>query len=226
MAKRIAWNKGKKLSEEYRKKLSESHRGIKYPPRSKEFRKMLSLVHEGKVVSEETRRKISVASIGRPSHNKGKTRSLEANHKQSETMKKRYPKGSAHFNFGSKRSEEAKEKMSRAKIGKYTGKENANWHGGIKKQKEKYVSILKPDHPHCNVRKHVYEHRLIVESFMGRYLKLSECVHHINKKKDDNRPENLIAFKTQSAHNAFEYGKNVHPEEIIFDGRNIHSMRP
>lgn len=42
-----------------------------------------------------------------------------------------------------------------------------------------------------------YEHRLIIEQSMGRKLKTTETVHHINGKKDDNRVENLVILSAQ-----------------------------
>jgi len=43
----------------------------------------------------------------------------------------------------------------------------------------------------------------------------------LNKIKTDNRPENLMAFKTQSAHNKFEFNIKIKTSDIIFDGRKI-----
>lgn len=54
-----------------------------------------------------------------------------------------------------------------------------------------YLYILKPNHPNCNKRKYVAEHRLIAEKYLGRYLTNNEIVHHINEIKTDNRKENL-----------------------------------
>ena len=54
-----------------------------------------------------------------------------------------------------------------------------------------YVRVYCPMHPKANTWGYVYEHRLIMESIIGRHLTYNEHIHHINGKRWDNRPENL-----------------------------------
>ena len=115
-------------------------------------------------------------------------------------------------------SNETRSNMSKAKLGK-TGIESNRYQGGNPTESEGYVWILSPNHPFVKGQ-HVAEHRLVVEKLIGRYLTTKEQVHHENKIRNDNRPENFIAFSSKSAHMRWHGDpNNVKPEEIIFDGR-------
>lgn len=72
----------------------------------------------------------------------------------------------------------------------YSGTKNHNWNGE-KHIHNGYIEIYAPGHPKARSRPYVYEHILIMEKHIGRYLKENEVVHHINKNKRDNRLENL-----------------------------------
>jgi len=95
---------------------------------------------------------------------------------------------------GYKFSEEAKKKMSKSA----TGKNNSQWKGG-RLIKDGYVLLYCPDHPFAKSKGYVFEHRLVMERVIGRYLKDDEVVHHKNGIKDDNHKRNL-ELMTDSEH--------------------------
>jgi hypothetical protein len=70
------------------------------------------------------------------------------------------------------------------------GEANANWKGRCTRHKAGYVMVRAPDHPRASLR-YVFEHILVAEELLGRYLVDGESVHHINGVRGDNRPENL-----------------------------------
>lgn len=87
------------------------------------------------------------------------------------------------------------------KKGQFLGENHPNWKGGrYLSQPGKYIYFYLPQHPHSNNDGYVFEHRLVMEKHLKRYLNPKEMVHHINKIRDDNRIENLVLFKNSSEH--------------------------
>ncbi len=113
---------------------------------------------------------------------------------------------------GFKHSEETKRKISAAKQG------NRNrWKGGVTIDKG-YAEVFMPEHPFAKKSGYIRAHRIVIEKQIGRYLKNGEVVHHINRIKTDNRPENLICFRDHASHRRFECSNKFNPDDIIFDG--------
>lgn len=77
------------------------------------------------------------------------------------------------------------------KSGNAKGSEAATYGGGKYIDDKGYVKILNTSHPK-NIRGYIYEHRAVMEAYLGRMLQPWETVHHINEVKIDNRVENLF----------------------------------
>lgn len=72
------------------------------------------------------------------------------------------------------------------------GDKASNWKGGRKITQKGYVFVLKRDHPRAKRNEgYVFEHILVMEKTLKRFLHDGEIVHHKNEIKSDNRIENL-----------------------------------
>ena len=91
---------------------------------------------------------------------------------------------------GTHLSEESKEKLSIVKS-KGIGSKNISSTG--------YVRLYFPDHPKSDSFGYIFEHDLIMECAVGRWLQPNEVVHHKNGIKTDNRLKNLELL-TRSEH--------------------------
>ena len=172
----------RKLTKEHREKTSTPRKVKKL---SDAHKKALSIAHKGKKFSPEHRKAIS------ESH-KGCKFSEERKKKMSEVAKE---KGFGKWMSGKKQSQETKDKRSKS----LSGEKSYLWKGGRKKHGCGYIMIYCPSHPNSSW-KYVFEHRLVMEKHLGRYLFKNEIVHHINRIKDDNRIENLKLCESNSKH--------------------------
>ena len=201
----IPWNKGKKYSEEYRKKLSEAHKG-----------KPGNFL--GKHHSEETKRKISKALKGKDNHQLGKH--------HSEETKQRLRKA----NLGKKVSEETRRKLSLANKGQNNrlgstiteehklkiglankGEKNTNWKGGITPLNKK----IRKSHEYNNWRIAVFEKDNYTcqkcGDKSGKDKKVYLNAHHIKSFKD--YPE--LRFEVS---NGITYCEDCHKNNELHKG--------
>lgn len=80
------------------------------------------------------------------------------------------------------------------------GEVNPAWKGGRYFDDDGYVLVYAPDHPHADAANRVREHRLVMESMMGRLLLPSEVVDHIDGDPSNNSPSNLRLFASNAEH--------------------------
>jgi hypothetical protein len=148
--------------------------------------------------SEESKEKISKAVKGRIVSYKTKLKIGEAHKGMKFSEEALLKMRLAHL--GKKASDETKLRMSNSSA---KGINHFNWKGGRSNHGDGYIEILQPEHPYCNKKGYVYEHRLVMEQKIGRYLLPEEVVHHENEIKSDNRIKNLRLFASKSEHIKF-----------------------
>lgn len=90
------------------------------------------------------------------------------------------------------------------------GSNNSSWKGGIVRDDKGYILEKCEGHPRAKkCGNYVRQHILVAERMLGRYLTEDEVVHHINHKKDDNRPENLMVMKKSEHISLHHKGKHI-----------------
>jgi hypothetical protein len=130
----------------------------------------------------------------------------EKGRKISEKAKIRYADKRNHPMYGKHLSETHRLKISKARKGKYIGKENPHWRGGFVIV-DGYRYVYTPNHPYRTQDGYVAEHRLVFEKILGRFLEPIEIIHHKNHDRLDNSPDNLMFLVNQAEHNKFHLKK-------------------
>lgn len=84
-----------------------------------------------------------------------------------------------------------------------------------------YIAIYKPDHPRAmkndNWKGFIYEHIVIAEKYLGRYLYDNEVIHHLDNNPTNNRQENLLILDS-SQHRKLHQWINKVKTELVFSG--------
>ena len=91
-----------------------------------------------------------------------------------------------------------------SKIGFKSKENNIKWNGGRSKSC-KYIKILVENHPYSHSDGYVFEHRLVMEKHLGRYLDPKEIIHHIDMNEHNNNINNLILFENNLKHMRHHY---------------------
>ena len=74
---------------------------------------------------------------------------------------------------------------------------------------EGYIAYYMPEHPLARSNGLVFEHTLVAERLLGRYLLKEEIVHHKDKNRKNNEDSNIIVFSSKSEHTKFhQHGCN------------------
>lgn len=106
------------------------------------------------------------------------------------------------------------------------GEDAPGYKGGISEKGSRggYRNILMPKHPNADANGYVFEHRLVCEQLLGRYLTSEEIVHHRDENPLNNDPSNLFIFYNHGTHRSFHTAKlrdNSLTEEQFCRGEDI-----
>jgi hypothetical protein len=98
------------------------------------------------------------------------------------------------------------------------GKRPLDW----RKELAGYILVRAPkDHPGARHDGSIYQHRLVVEEMLGRYLTAEEVVHHKNGVRDDNRPENLELRTSRKEHPHGHETDIRHATQVLLQQSNL-----
>lgn len=134
----------------------------------------------------------------------GYKHSQEIRDKISKGKKGKRTSTTTEFKKGHKHSKEILEKIGKTLKGRFLAEKSPTWKGGeYIKSSGGYVMVYAPHHPFNTNGKYIRKHRLVMEKHIGRYLRPTEVVHHIDGNVLNNHISNLMLFPNNSAHAKF-----------------------
>lgn len=82
----------------------------------------------------------------------------------------------------------------------FKGPNSPVWKGGIVKHSSGYLMVKMLGHPRANQEGYIWQHTLVAEKILGKFLPPKAVVHHVNGIKDDNRLANLVICENEPYH--------------------------
>lgn len=70
----------------------------------------------------------------------------------------------------------------------------------VARHSDGYVFLLAPEHPRANRDGYVFGHILVAEAALGKPLPPRAVVHHVNERRQDNWPTNLVICQDRAYH--------------------------
>lgn len=87
-------------------------------------------------------------------------------------------------------------------------KRRSNWKGGRLMTATGYWQVWSPGHPRAR-KGYVYEHILIAEKAVGRFLPVTVDIHHFNEVRSDNTNSNLVVCPNHAYHRLLHARKRI-----------------
>lgn len=106
----------------------------------------------------------------------------------------------------------------------WKGKKNPNYNG-YKIKNGGYIADRVEDHPRGDRGGYVFRHILVMEKKVGRYLTRTECVHHIDGNKTNNKISNLKLFPNMSKHIKYEMRLRQFAKDVLFTSKYPSKLR-